>query len=114
MNMMRFYVNKQGQYLGGWDNNPPSEGIEVPVAPGNASYTWDFKAEKWIVTEDEMKQAEILQDKQYLADTDWIIAKIGEVSLTGQDTALLVAQYQSQLDAREQARIRIRLNEGRI
>jgi hypothetical protein len=65
------------------------------------------------MTEEQMKQAEIAQDKQYLADTDWIIAKIGEASLTGQDTAPLLTQYATQLQAREEARIRIRINEGR-
>ena len=66
-----------------------------------------------VMTEEQMKQSEIAQDKQYLADTDWVVAKIGEASLLGQDTSPLIEQYKTQLDAREIARIRIRQNEGR-
>ena len=63
--------------------------------------------------EEEMKQAEIEQNKKYLADTDWIISKISEASLTGQDIEPLLVQYDSQIKEREMARIRIRLAEGR-
>jgi hypothetical protein len=66
-----------------------------------------------VMTEEQMKQSEIEQDKRYLADTDWIVAKIGEASLLGQDSVSLIEQYQKELDAREIARIRIRQNEGR-
>lgn len=71
----------------------------------------------WVVfelTEQEMKDAEIAQDKQYLAETDWVIAKISEASFTGQDVAPLLEQYASQITGRENARVRIRINEGRI
>lgn len=66
-----------------------------------------------VMTDEQMKQSEIAQDKQYLADTDWVVAKIGEASLLGQDTSPLIEQYKTQLDAREISRIRIRQNEGR-
>ena len=66
-----------------------------------------------VMTDEQMKQSEIEQDKQYLADTDWVVAKIGEASLLGQDTSPLIDQYKTQLDAREISRIRIRQNEGR-
>lgn len=67
-----------------------------------------------VMTEEQMKEAEIAQDKQLLADTDWIIAKISEAALIGQDTQPLVEQYAAQLEQREQARIRIRIAEGRV
>lgn len=66
-----------------------------------------------VMTDEQMKQSEIDQDKRYLADTDWIVAKIGEASLLGQDTSPLIEQYKTQLDTREISRIRIRQNEGR-
>lgn len=66
-----------------------------------------------VMTEEQMKQSEIDQGKLYLAETDWIIAKIGEASMLGQDTGPLIEQYKERLDAREIARIRIRQNEGR-
>lgn len=66
-----------------------------------------------VMTDEQMKQSEIAQDKQYLADTDWVVAKIGEASLLEQDTSPLIEQYRTQLDTREISRIRIRQNEGR-
>lgn len=65
------------------------------------------------MTEDQLKEYEIYQDKKYLADTDWIIARIGEASLSGQDTAPLLAQYATEIEQRELARVRIRIAEGR-
>lgn len=65
------------------------------------------------MTEEQIRVAEIAQDKKYLSDTDYIVLKIFEASALGQDTAPLLEQYAEQLDAREQARIRIRVNEGR-
>ena len=66
------------------------------------------------MTEEEMKQAEIEQDKKYLADTDWIISKISEASLTGQDTEPLLVQYDAQIKEREMARVRLRIAEGQL
>lgn len=79
-------------------------------------------AEEWVdgariehppKTEEEMRQSEIEQDKKFLADTDYVVAKIGEASLLGQDTGPLLGQCKETLEARENARIRIRINEGR-
>lgn len=67
-----------------------------------------------LMTEEEMRKAEIEQDKKYLADTDWIVSKISEASLTGQDTEPLLVQYDAQIKEREMARVRIRLAEGRL
>lgn len=40
--MMRFYVDAVGNYLGGFDANPPAGAIEVPAPPPlHASQTWD-------------------------------------------------------------------------
>lgn len=66
-----------------------------------------------VMTEEQMKQSEIDQDKAYLSGTDWIVAKIGEASLVGQDISPLLEKYGSELVAREHARIRIRANEER-
>lgn len=60
-----------------------------------------------------MTEDEIERDKKYLADTDWVISKISEASLTGQDTEPLLIQYDAQIKEREMARVRIRLAEGR-
>lgn len=39
---MKYYVDDQGVYLGGWDENPPEGAIEVPYAPGDARQVWQF------------------------------------------------------------------------
>jgi len=64
------------------------------------------------MTEEQMREAEIAQDKAYLASTDYIVTKIAEAMALGQDTAPLLDQYASELDQRELARVRIRINEG--
>lgn len=39
---MKFYVDASGNYLGGWDANPPAGGIEVASAPEQADQKWLF------------------------------------------------------------------------
>ena len=65
------------------------------------------------MTEEQMREAEIAQDKAYLASTDYIVTKIAEASALGQDTPPLLQQYAAELEQRELARVRIRINEGR-
>jgi len=38
---MKYYVNDSGDYLGGFDNNPPANSIEVDSAPDHAGQKWD-------------------------------------------------------------------------
>lgn len=114
-----FFVNSRGTYMTQCDTEYGlTQGwIVVPSAPADARQSWDFEASSWNplpgMTEQEMKDSEIAQDKQFLADTDWIVAKMGEASFTGQDVAPLLEQYADQLTERENARVRIRINEGR-
>lgn len=44
---MKYYVNSQGDYLGGWDANPPEGAVEVPVAPHDARQVWNFDLGQW-------------------------------------------------------------------
>lgn len=37
---MKFYVDDQGAYLGGWTSNPPAGAREVPSAPSDARQPW--------------------------------------------------------------------------
>lgn len=62
------------------------------------------------ITEEQMRLSEIAQDKEYLSNTDWIIAKIGEAQFMSQDTTELLSKYSSEIQQRELARIRIRMN----
>ena len=43
-------------------------------------------------------------DVKILADSDWIVAKIQEASILGEDTAPLLEKYSSELQARKTAR----------
>lgn len=40
MKQMKYYVDAQGAYLGGWDSSPPVGAIEVPDAPEDARQVW--------------------------------------------------------------------------
>lgn len=42
MSEMRFYIDKEGAYLGGWDASPPEDSIEVEFPPENADQPWLF------------------------------------------------------------------------
>lgn len=63
-----------------------------------------------VLTEDQMRESELQQDLQFLADTDYITAKLSEAMALGQDISELLDKYSSVLAERENARIRIRLN----
>lgn len=64
------------------------------------------------MTEQQIREAEIAQDRAYLVSTDYIVTKIAEASALGQDTQPLLQQYANELEQRELARVRIRVNEG--
>lgn len=40
MNPMKYYVDADGNYLGGWDANPPEGAVEVPFPPEDARQKW--------------------------------------------------------------------------
>lgn len=66
------------------------------------------------LTEEEMKQAEIEQDKKFLLDHDWISSKLFQMEKLGMDTTEEVEKYREVLEQCEAARVRIRINEGRL
>lgn len=37
---MKYFIDEQGRYLGGWSQNPPRGAIEVPFAPDDARQPW--------------------------------------------------------------------------
>jgi len=103
--MMRYFVDSNGRYLGGWDSSGPYHGVEVKSAPDDARDIWN--GEHW-VRGDHLKTAEA---HQYLLDTDYIAMKMAEVIATGGDTSALVKKYSQQIKAREEARAVIRTTE---
>lgn len=46
---MKYYVNSEGVYLGGWDENPPEDAIEVPYPPEDARQVWQMPDGPWSV-----------------------------------------------------------------
>jgi hypothetical protein len=40
--VMRYYINSDGKYLGGWDENPPEGSIAVYPPPTIADQIWMF------------------------------------------------------------------------
>ena len=62
------------------------------------------------LTEEEMKQAEIEQDKKFLLDHDWISSKLFQMEKLGMDTTEEVEKYREVLEQCEAARVRIRIN----
>lgn len=70
-NFMRYYVDADGNYLGGWDNNPPQESIEVPEPPVDARQKWN--GDSWGEIPASPEEA-----RQYLRDTDWYVIRMHE------------------------------------
>ena len=42
---IKYYVDEEGVYLGGFDGSEPEGGIEVPSAPADARQIWN--GESW-------------------------------------------------------------------
>lgn len=48
MTETKYYVDKSGVYIGGFEGcDPPKGAVEVPEAPDHAAQPWDFKTKKW-------------------------------------------------------------------
>lgn len=80
---MKYYVDQNGAYLGGWDANPPVGAIEVAFAPADARQVWDFDAETWgtipqyVPLKVTMRQARLaLLQVGLLDDTEALIASL--------------------------------------
>lgn len=57
--MTKYYVDKNGNYIGGFDGSePPKDSIEVSSPPEHGSYIWDgskFNKPDKIITADQIK-----------------------------------------------------------
>ena len=77
------------------------------LEPGNYDY-WDDESESWVTDAAEKLNAEkelgIKIAKSTLADTDWIVSKIAEKQILGEDISSLLAKYSDDLAARATAR----------
>lgn len=63
--------------------------------------------EPYVPTQYQLDQAELAEKYAYLVNTDWVVVKIQEASLLGEDTSSLTAQYQDIIDERRASRTRI-------
>lgn len=52
-------------------------------------------------------QDQIDQEKAYLSSTDWIVTKISDYQIRGNDISPLLVKYESELTERENARVAI-------
>lgn len=91
------------------------DGVEGTIfMPENATAA-DVEVALTPLTEEQIAEIEAMhtkldqidEAKKSLADTDWVVVKIQEASLLGEDTTALIAQYQDVLDARVEARATI-------
>jgi len=57
-------------------------------------------------TAEELAAREVAEARSYLASTDWIIAKIGEAQMMGQQIDGLLEKYASELAQRQEARLK--------
>lgn len=49
-------------------------------------------------------EQKVYEAKTYLASTDWIVTKIGEVQIKGEDTTELLSKYSTELIKRDECR----------
>ena len=94
--MTKFFVDEDGNYLGGFDGVDPPEGaIEVPTAPDNAAQIWDEGI--WLAIPKTWDNVEELQNKLLGVDTEvsWRLARYkSQKDLTGQSTTETGAKFQ--------------------
>lgn len=60
-----------------------------------------------VLSQEKQDALEIREAMRYLKDTDWVVTKIAEKQILGQDTSTLVTKYQSIIDEREIKRARL-------
>jgi hypothetical protein len=75
----------------------------------NAWSVWDDTEGVWVedlVLKAKQEAEKIVDDaKTYLTSTDWVIAKISEKSLIGEDVSALLVEYADIITNREEARV---------
>lgn len=60
-----------------------------------------------VLTQEKQDAIEVRAALRYLKDTDWVVTKIAEKQILGQDTSALITKYQSTIDEREVKRARL-------
>ena len=104
------------------ENGYPVVGSGKSIPEGFAEFTYDVELDVYspkelddaikLQTAKEDLEKQVSEAKQYLLDTDWIIVKINEAQLLGQDIQPLLAKYSVELGEREAKRTIINSLEG--
>lgn len=68
--------------------------------------------EEPVVPQEKLDQMEVANAKRYLAETDWVVTKIAEKQILGEDVTTLVTKYRSIIDEREAKRARLNEIDG--
>ena len=79
------------------------DGVYSPVELNDAIVALEVK---------EANENQLAKAKQYLLDTDWVVVKINEAQLLGQDIQPLLTKYSVELGEREAKRTIINSLEG--
>ena len=105
-----YYDYETGLFLGDGESSEIVEN-STDIKPIDNNYY--FKDGKWneiiipAKTPEEIKQDIINNNKRYLLDTDWIVIKIQETNLKGEDINPLLDKYSIELVKRKESRILI-------
>ena len=60
-----------------------------------------------VLSQEKLDAIEVRTALRYLKDTEWVVTKIAEKQILGQDTSALLTKYQSTIDEREVKRARL-------
>ncbi len=82
---MKYYIDVNGNYLGGWDTNPPEGAIEVTHPPYDARDVWD--GIHWVPSKAQLEtEARVWRDEE-LARADIELNKVQDGDGVGTVTA---------------------------
>ena len=91
-----------------------ADGMSIPLAEGNRHYQmvkqWlaDGNTAEPAYTPEEIlaneNQVKVSEAKTYLSSTDWIVIKINEAQVLGEDINPLLTEYTTELQERQSAR----------
>lgn len=103
-------------------DHPEFGTIPYSFDPNTADESYDFEVRQYIAgledgdiapfvpyveSQEELDAKELAQAKTYLSDTDWVITKISEAEILGEDVSALKTQYQNVINERRAKRTRI-------
>lgn len=104
--------NESVSVMPSWASAKSSEVYAKLVADDKAEADAKAAHEAYLASDQYVKDTAIAEAKDYLADTDWVISKIAEISVLGGDVSAATAKYADILTKRAEARDTINANGG--